>query len=120
LLLKNSPDIIWGLIYAASKYSYHHDILNWYFLITPGLEKILRNGGLDMRVIGESIDHKGLRYPFKMDALATYQSDMWQSYYKQGYRKFSECNIADTECDFSFKNKAPTTSQNNITYPNSI
>ncbi len=107
-LAKNNRDIIWGLIYAALKYSYHHGISNWYFLTTPGLEKVLRKGGLDMTVIGDPCEHKGMRYPFKMNVLATYQSEIWQDHYKNGYRAFSECNINELDCKLSSKNKTCT------------
>ena len=111
-LAKNNRDIIWGLIYAAAKYSYHHRITNWYFMTTPGLEKVLRKGGLDMAVIGEPFEHKGMRYPFKMDALATYRNEIWKNHYKYGYRAFSECNIDDVDYEFNIKNKVRTACQN--------
>ena len=102
-LFKNNRinrDIIWGLIYAASRYSFYNNISNWYFLTTKALEKILRKGGLDMLNIGEPCYHRGKRYPFKMKAFETYRSEIWKDDYTKGYRLFSElnsiekCNVA--------------------------
>ena len=97
-LFKNSRinrSIIWGLIYAASKYSYHNDIPNWYFLTTHPLEKVLRKGGLDLLSIGEPCHHRGERYPFKMKAFETYQSEIWKDDYNKGYSLFSELNLIE-------------------------
>jgi N-acyl amino acid synthase of PEP-CTERM/exosortase system len=87
--------IIWGLIYAASKYSYRNNIPNWYFLTTHSLEKVLRKGGLNMLSIGDPCHHKGVRHPFKMNAFDTYQSEIWKDDYKNGYRKFSDLNLIE-------------------------
>ncbi len=84
--------IIWGLIYAASKYSYHNNIPDWYFLTTCALEKVLRKGGLDMLNIGESCHHRGERIPFKMKLSDTQLSGIWKNDYKIGYHQFSELN----------------------------
>ncbi len=87
-------DIIWGMIYAAAKYSYHHDIAHWYYITTLALDKILRKGGLNMLIIGTPCEHKGLRYPFKMDAFTTYQNELiWKGDYNKGYRLFSELEL---------------------------
>ena len=90
---RSNRDIIWGLIYAASKYSYDNNIPHWYYLTTHALEKVLRRGGLEMIIVGDPCDHKGSRYPFKMNAFATYQSGIWKDDYKNGYRSFSELNL---------------------------
>jgi N-acyl amino acid synthase of PEP-CTERM/exosortase system len=87
-------DIIWGMIYAAAQYSYNHGMSHWYYMTTRALDKVLRKGGLNMTVIGEPCKHKGLRYPFKMDAFATYHNDMiWKGEYNKGYRLFSELQL---------------------------
>jgi len=101
-LLNNSRvnrSIIWGMVYAASKYSYRNNISNWYFLTTKALEKVLRKGGLDMLTIGELCDHRGERHPFKMKAFETYKSEIWKDDYKNGYSLFSELTLIE-------KNKA--------------
>ena len=116
-LAKNNRDIIWGLIYAAAQYSYRHHVSNWYFLTTPGLEKVLRKGGLDMEVIGEACDHKGMRYPFKMDVLATYQSDIWQNCYERGYQTYSEYILDIAVCSSNLKYKAQMVKKNNYNFP---
>ena len=113
----DNRDIIWGLIYAAAQYSYRHHVSNWYFLTTPGLEKVLRKGGLDMEVIGEACDHKGMRYPFKMDVLATYQSDIWQNCYERGYQAYSEYILDIAVCSSNLKYKAQMVNQNNYNFP---
>lgn len=87
----DNRDIIWGMIYAAAKYSFNHDIAHWYYMTTRALDKVLRKGGLDMVVIGDPCQHKGVRYPFKMDALSTYHNDLiWKGDYNKGYSLFSE------------------------------
>jgi N-acyl amino acid synthase of PEP-CTERM/exosortase system len=90
----DNRDIIWGMIYAAAVYSYYHGMSHWYYMTTRALDKILRKGGLNMMVIGEPCQHKGIRYPFKMDAFATFHNDMiWKGDYNKGYRLFSELQL---------------------------
>ena len=82
--------IIWGLIHAAADYCCSNHIKNWYFMTSRALAKVLNRGGLNLMNIGEPCQHKGERFPFKMNALETYQSDIWQSDYNTGYQLFSE------------------------------
>lgn len=97
-LIKNcriNRSIIWGLIYAASKYSYQNNIRDWYFMTTRGLEKVLRNGGLDILKIGNPCNYKGQRYPFRMNAFETYRSEIWRDDFKNGYHLFSELELIE-------------------------
>ncbi len=98
-LFKNSRSnrrIIWGMIYAASKYSYDNNIPHWYFLTTRALEKVLRKGNLNMMNIGDPCYLKGERHPFKMNAYETYLSEIWNDDCKMGYHRFSELNFNKT------------------------
>lgn len=87
---KFNRTIIWGLIRAAAEYCYGNNIHNWYFMTTNALAKVLRRGGLNLINIGEPCQHKGQRFPFKMDVLETYHSQIWQSDYNNGYIQFSK------------------------------
>lgn len=82
--------IIWGLIHAAAEYCYGNRIRNWYFMTTTALAKVLRRGGLNLMNIGDSCQHNGERFPFKMNAAETYNSDIWQGDFNNSYRLFSE------------------------------
>jgi len=92
--LKTKRMIIWGLIYAASVYCYKNKIHNWYFMTTSALVKVLRRGGLNLINIGESCQHNGERFPFKMDVVETFKNQIWQKGYKKGYKLFSELSDA--------------------------
>lgn len=87
-----SRGIIWGLLRAATKYGYHNNIQNCFFLTTNALARIIRKGGLTMLNIGAPCYHNGERYPFKMNVVETYHSEIWNDY-KDGYRQFSELNL---------------------------
>ena len=82
--------IIWGLIYATAEYCYSNNIQHWYFMTTAALARVLRRGGLNLMSVGESCQHNGERFPFKMNVLETYQSKIWQGDFNNGYRLFSE------------------------------
>ena len=82
--------IIWGLIHAAADYCYRSNIQHWYFMTTAALARVLRRGGLNLMGIGESCQHNGERFPFKMNAVETYQSEIWQGDFNNGYRLYSE------------------------------
>ncbi|MGR9088177.1 MAG: PEP-CTERM/exosortase system-associated acyltransferase [Gammaproteobacteria bacterium] len=88
--------ILWGLIYAAAKYSYQNNIPNWYFMTTQALEKILRNGGLDMTTIGAPCDYRGKRFPFAMNAFETFLGRDWQDHFRTGYRVYSELSRVES------------------------
>jgi len=84
--------IIWGIFYAAAKYCYNNKMQYCYFMTTAILARALRKGGLGLVNIGEPCQHKGERFPFKLDAIATYQSDIWQGS-NTGYQLFSELQV---------------------------
>jgi len=88
--LKKNRLIIWGLIHAAAEYCYRTNKQNWYFVATSALAKVLRRGGLSLTNIGEPFQHRGERFPFKMNAVETFHSKVWQNDYKTSYRLFSE------------------------------
>ena len=89
--------IIWGLIYAAAKYCVNNNISNWYFMTTSALARLLCRGGLNLMSIGEPCQHKGERFPFKMNALQAYQSHIWKGGVNKDYRVFSESDDISTE-----------------------
>jgi len=81
--------IIWGLFHAAVEYGNENKILNSYFMTTMALAKLLKRAGLNLINIGSSCQHKGERFPFKMNTKEAYQSDIWKSGYSQRYQLFS-------------------------------
>lgn len=87
---KISRSVMWGLLNAVTEYCYSNNINNWYFMTTDGLATMLRRGGFEMSNIGEAINHKGKRYPFKKDVVAAFRNETWRSEYKQGFYKYSE------------------------------
>lgn len=86
-----NQSIIWGLLNAASEYC-HHNTLNWYFMTSASLEKILSRGGFKMSTIGDVCQHKGERYPFKKDAVDAYRNEEWRNNFTNGraFTLFSE------------------------------
>jgi N-acyl amino acid synthase of PEP-CTERM/exosortase system len=87
---RSSRNIIFGLTQAALQYCYHNDIKNWYFLTTRPLAKVLQKGGLNLMDIGDVCYHRGERYPYKMDVIKSYFSEIWGNEYKNGYSLFSQ------------------------------
>jgi len=85
--------IIWGLFYAASEYGYKNKINFYYFMTTTVLAKLMRRGGLCLTSFGEPCEHRGKRFPFKIDAYKTFKSKIWSSGFSS-YRLFSELKIA--------------------------
>lgn len=81
--------IMWGIFHAAAEYCCTNKIQYCYFMTTSILGKVLRRGGLDLKPIGEGTEHKGQRFPFKLDAIATYHSDIWQGEHND-YQLYSE------------------------------
>jgi N-acyl amino acid synthase of PEP-CTERM/exosortase system len=89
---RNDRSIIWGLLYAATEFGYNNKIQKCYFLTTPALARAIHKGGLIMQNIGAPCYHNGERYPFKMNVVEIYHSEIWNDY-KNGYRQFSELNL---------------------------
>ncbi|TXK94193.1 hypothetical protein BMR05_12415 [Methylococcaceae bacterium HT4] len=82
--------IIWGLFYAAAKYGYNNNIQYCYFMTSSILARLLRKSGLNLTSIGGSSQHKGERFPFKMNVLESYKNKMWQGAYNCNYQLFSD------------------------------
>lgn len=82
--------IFWGLIYAASEYCYRNNIKFCYFLTTTILAKLMSRGGMDLVGVGDPIEHKGERYPYKLDTIKTFQSDMWNDGFNKGFSLYSD------------------------------
>lgn len=89
---KSNRLIIWGLFYAAIEYGRTNNILSSYFMTTTALARVLRRGGLNLINIGAPCQHRGERFPFKMDTKSAYQSDAWKNKCSKGYTLFSEFN----------------------------
>ncbi len=82
--------VLWGLLHAAVEYGHTNKIKNSYFMTTTALAKILGRGGLNLINIGGPCQHKGERFPFRMETEEVYQSDTWKQDYSCGYKLFSE------------------------------
>jgi N-acyl amino acid synthase of PEP-CTERM/exosortase system len=63
-----------GLIRAARAYCLNHDIRFSYFLITSQLARLLQRVGMEIRVAGPAVQHRGLRYPYVHDFIDGYKS----------------------------------------------
>lgn len=81
--------IIWGLFRAASLYCEENSIKKWFFLTTKALARIITRKGFDMIGIGGVCEHKGKRYPYKIEVKGILLSDFWEDY-KTGYHLYSE------------------------------
>jgi len=81
--------IIWGLFRAASLYSAENNIKKWYFLTTKALARIITRKGFQMISAGKPCEHRGKRFPYKMDVNDILSSDFWNDY-NNGYRLYSE------------------------------
>jgi N-acyl amino acid synthase of PEP-CTERM/exosortase system len=86
--------VLWGLLHAAVEYGHTNKIKNSYFMTTTALAKILGRGGLNLINIGGPCEHKGERFPFRMDTEEVYQSDAWKKDFSCGYSLFSEQSVA--------------------------
>lgn len=82
--------IFWGMIYAASEFCYKNNIQFCYFLTTLILAKLMSRGGINLVGVGDPIEHKGQRYPYKLDTIKTFQSDMWDEGFGEGFTLYSE------------------------------
>lgn len=85
-----SRSLMWGLIRAAGVYSAKNNIADWYFVIAPALACFLAKGGLSLRQIGDSCDHRGLRIPYRLAVDNVLECSLWLSDYKKDFRRYSE------------------------------
>lgn len=87
---KISQMVLWGLLYAAVDYGYSNKIMTSYFMTTAALAKVLKRRGLNLTKLGDSLQHKGERYPFRMDTSDVYHKNVWkESGFSGGYGLFS-------------------------------
>lgn len=91
---KLSRMVLWGLLHAAVEYGHANNIKNSYFMTTAALAKVLGRGGMNLINIGGSCEHKGERFPFRMDTEEVYQSDTWKQEHSKGYRLFSDLDTS--------------------------
>lgn len=82
--------VLWGLLHAAVEYGRANNIKNSYFMTSIALAKVLRREGMNLIDIGEPCEHKGKRFPFKVNTADAYQSDIWKQEHSKGYRLFSD------------------------------
>ena len=64
------PEAAWilgKLIRAIAAYCVEHDIPGAVFFVTPALARILNRMKIQLTVIGEPCQHRGLRYPYASD-----------------------------------------------------
>lgn len=66
----NEPVVLLGLIRAAKEYSEANNIDYWIFLCRRAIMRIVGNLGMEMEIIGQPCEHRGLRYPY-LATLAT-------------------------------------------------
>lgn len=88
--------IIWGLFRAASLYSSEHRIDNWYFLGTKALARIISREGFKMMQAGAACDHRGKRYPYRIELPEILDNTIWSTDFKKGYRLFSELEASNS------------------------
>lgn len=86
---RKNPNIIWGLLHAATDYGRQNNIKHCFFLTTNALARVLRKGGLTMHTIGSPYFHKGERFPFRMDVNEVCRKEIWRNY-TASYRLYSE------------------------------
>jgi len=86
--------IIWGMIHVASEYCYNMDIKYCHLMTTSVLAKVLSRGGMDLISIGKSCQHRGERFPYKIDAIAAFKNKMWEAGFKKSYQYYSGLRIS--------------------------
>jgi len=86
--------IIWGMIHVASEYCYNMDIKYCHLMTTSVLARVLARGGMDLISIGKSCQHRGERFPYKIDAIAAFQNKMWEAGFKNSYQYYSGLDIS--------------------------
>ncbi len=73
------PEIMLGLFRAALTYSRQHGILQWYFLITPALAKMIQRIGVSLQPLGPAVEHRGKRIPYVTDPFSSCRESMEKS-----------------------------------------
>ncbi len=91
--------LIWGLIRAASIYSSQRNVDKWYFLCTKALARVLSAGGLHLTKVGDACNHRGERYPFKLDVSNVLSNPWLKEEFKNGYRLYSDLQRSDQLLD---------------------
>lgn len=71
---RKEPEILIGLLRALFVYCREHDIDYLLFLTTRALARLLTRLNLRLELIGQAIEHRGLRYPYLLDAEDAYFS----------------------------------------------
>jgi N-acyl amino acid synthase of PEP-CTERM/exosortase system len=85
-----NKSLIWGLFRAASLYSQAEGIENWYFLGSKALARVISREGFKMQQIGEGCEHRGKRYPFKVEMQHIIDNEIWSRSFNNGYTLYSE------------------------------
>lgn len=62
-----ASEVMLGLIRAARDYCHQHGIDSWYFITTKALGRVLQAIGLNLKPIGATVEHHGIRQPFYGD-----------------------------------------------------
>jgi N-acyl amino acid synthase of PEP-CTERM/exosortase system len=89
--------IIWGLFRAAALHSKERDIKKWYFLGTNALARIICKTGCNMKLIGESCNINGERFPFEMIVNEILSNSLWLNDFKNGYSLYSGLEMSATD-----------------------
>ncbi|MGH7847738.1 MAG: PEP-CTERM/exosortase system-associated acyltransferase [Candidatus Binatia bacterium] len=100
ILLRNrrqAPWIMLGLLRAAREYSLRQGIFYWFFLVTGSLVRLLQSQGVDLSVVGQQCNHRGIRRPHLGDIRTGFDSLRIKSpavhgmfFQRPSYRLFSE------------------------------
>ncbi|HWP60809.1 MAG TPA: PEP-CTERM/exosortase system-associated acyltransferase [Candidatus Acidoferrales bacterium] len=60
---RQAPWIMLGLLRAAREYSLRIGLSYWFFLIADSLARLLQAQGIDLSIVGQACNHRGLRRP---------------------------------------------------------
>lgn len=94
------PEVLITIIKAALTYSRETGIQYVYFLITPALARLLTRLRIKLNIIGQSCQHRGLRYPYSLNVEDAYRTLDWCSplslfsRHSVCYRNFSDSHNA--------------------------
>jgi len=61
------PQVLFLLCRAAQRYAADHGYGAVYFLIRPGLARLLQRQGLPIKACGAPCEHRGTRVPYRID-----------------------------------------------------
>jgi N-acyl amino acid synthase of PEP-CTERM/exosortase system len=100
---RQAPWIMLGLLRAAREYSLRQGIFYWFFLVTGSLVRLLQSQGVDLSIVGQQCNHRGIRRPHLGDIRTGFDSLQIKSpavhgmfFRRPSYRLFSELEEEST------------------------